>query len=186
MGITVDEARELMHDWVESPSLRGHMEAVATCMAGYAAKVAPDQLDDWFVAGLLHDMDYERHPTEEEHPFVGVEHLKSRDDVSPEIIRAILSHADYSGVPREDDMSRHLHAVDELAGFIVACARVRPDGIAELESKSVLKKLKNLKFAAAVSRDDVRNGAEAIGIELSEHIGNCIGFLRAERERLGI
>lgn len=186
MSISIDQARELMHHWVESPSLRNHMECVAACMHGYSGRVDPERVTEWTVSGLLHDMDYEKHPTIEEHPFVAVEHLKGRDDVDPEIIKAILAHADYSGVERDTDMCRYLFAVDELAGFIVACARVRPEGIVELQPKSVLKKLKNLKFAAAVSRDDVRNGAEAIGIELSEHIGNCIEFLREDRERLGI
>ena len=186
MGISIEQARDLVHEWVESPSLRNHMECVAACMNGYASRIEPDRIQEWTVAGLLHDMDYERHPTVEEHPYVAVEHLKGCDDVDPEIVRAILAHADYSGVERDTDMCRYLFAVDELAGFIVACARVHPEGIGELKSKSVLKKLRNLKFAAAVSRDDVRNGAEAIGIELSEHIDNCIGFLREDRERLGI
>ena len=186
MSITVDQARELMHEWVESPSLRAHMEAVATCMGGYASEIAPEERDDWIIAGLLHDMDYERHPTEEEHPYVGVEHLRARGDVRSEITRAILAHADYSGVPREDDLSRYLYAVDELAGFIVACAKVRPDGIASLEARSVRKKLKNLKFAAAVSREDVARGAEDIGLDPAVHIENCIAFMRADDQRLGI
>lgn len=186
MSISVDEARELMHEWVESASLRTHMECVAACMSWYAARVQPDRQDDWVVAGLLHDMDYEKHPTIEEHPFVCVEHLKTRGDVPEEVVRAILSHADYSGAPRDTDMARHLFAVDELAGFITACSRVRPDGIVELETKSVRKKLKNLKFAAAVSRDDVAKGAEEIKLELVDHITNCIDALRGQRERLGI
>ena len=114
------------------------------------------------------------------------EHLRARGDVPEEIINAILAHADYSGVPRETDMARYLYAVDELAGFIVACARVRPDGIGELQPKSVKKKLKDKKFAAAVNRDDIRVGAEAIGIEMTDHIANCIEAMRSDRERLGI
>lgn len=186
MSITIDQARALMHEWVESPSLRTHNECVAACMDWYAGRVAPDDREQWVVAGLLHDMDYERHPTVEEHPFVGVEHLRGRGDVPEAVTTAILAHADYSDTPRETPLCHHLYAVDELSGFITACSRVRPTGIAELEPKSVLKKLKNLKFAAAVDRDDIRRGAGEIGVELADHIGNCIEALRGERERLGI
>lgn len=186
MGISIDEARALMHEWVENPSLRTHMESVASCMAGYAERIDPDHADDWIVTGLLHDLDYEKHPTVEEHPFVCAEHLKSRGDVAPEIINAILAHADYSGVPRETDLAKHLFAVDELAGFIVACSRVRPDGIGDLQPKSVKKKLKDKAFAAAVDRDDIRQGAEEIGLDITDHIANCIDAMRSDREHLGI
>ena len=175
-----------MHEWVESPSLRVHMESVASCMAGYAAKVDPDSSDAWVIAGLLHDMDYERHPTEDEHPFVCVEHLKTRGDVGDDITNAILAHADYSGVPRETPMAKYLYACDELAGFIVACARVRPNGIEDLQPKSVKKKLKDKGFAAAVNRDDITEGCEALEMDLSDHIQNCIDSMRANRELLGI
>lgn len=186
MEISVDEARELMHEWVDSPSLRGHMEAVAACMAAYASKVEPDKRDQWIVAGLLHDMDYERHPTSEEHPFVCAEYLKSRGDVDPAIIDAILAHAEYSGVPRATPLARHLFACDELAGFIVACARVRPNGIDDLHPKSVKKKLKDKKFAAGVHREEISQGVDELGVDLTDHIQVCIDAMREERERLGL
>ena len=186
MSMTVSQARELMQSWVENPSLRGHMECVARCMRVQGEALDPDHADDWEVTGLLHDMDYEKHPTIEEHPFVAVQALRDRGDVPDSVIQSILGHADYSGVPRETLMAKHLFACDELAGFIVACARVRPDGISELQVKSILKKLKNAKFAAAVSRDDVRNGAAEIGRELDEHIEVCLEALRSDRERLEI
>ena len=136
-AITIEQARTLMHDWVASDALRIHMEAVACCMAAYARTVEPEQEDRWRIAGLLHDFDYERHPTEAEHPFVGTTHLRERGDVDEEIIEAILGHAQYSGTPRTTAMAKHLFAVDELAGFIVACCKVRPNGIADLSPKSV-------------------------------------------------
>ncbi len=181
----VDEARALMEEWTESHALRVHMECVAACMGAYADRLAPADKDRWLVAGLLHDFDYERHPTTDEHPFVGVRHLESIG-VDEEIRTAILGHADYSGVPRETAMAKTLFAVDELAGFIVACSKVRPEGIATLEPKSVKKKLKNLAFAAAVSRDDITNGVEAMGVDLTEHIQLCIDAIRCEAERLSV
>ena len=139
--MTADAARALMHEWTESPALRAHMEAVAACMGAYADRQQPAEKERWIVAGLLHDMDYEKHPSREEHPFVGVSHLRERGDVDDEIIQAILGHAEYSGTPRVTPMQKALFAVDELAGFIVACAKVRPNGIGDLEPKSVKKKL---------------------------------------------
>ena len=184
MAITVQQARELMHEWVESPSLRNHMECVACCARSYGMHNGPEEADRWAIAGLLHDMDYERHPTTEEHPFVGVEYLRGRGDVDEEILQAILAHADYSGEPRTSALARHLFACDELAGFIVACSRVIPNGIQDLQLKSVKKKLKHSKFAAAVNRDDIRIGAEEIEVELDTHIQNCIDALVADRDRL--
>jgi predicted hydrolase (HD superfamily) len=186
MTMTPDQARALMHDWTESPALRTHMEAVAACMAAYAGRLEPDEQDRWIVAGLLHDFDYEKHPTREEHPFIGVEHLRQRGDVDEQIIEAILGHADYSGVARTTPMARALFAVDELAGFIVACCKVRPNGIDDLQPKSVRKKLKDKAFAAAVSRQDISTGIEELGVEPSEHIQTCIDALRSEQERLGL
>ena len=184
--MTPEEARTLMHEWVESPSLRGHMEAVAAAMAHHAKTHDPDRVDAWIVTGLLHDFDYEKHPTEEEHPFVGVEHLRSRGDVEEEIIQAILGHALYSGVARDSAMAKHLFASDELSGLIVACCKVRPDGIESLAPKSVKKKLKDKAFAAAVSRDDINLGIEELQVDLTEHIQACIDGIRAERERVGV
>jgi predicted hydrolase (HD superfamily) len=191
--MTPDQARSLMHQWVQSPSLRAHMEAVAACMAAYADQLAPGQRDRWIVCGLLHDFDYEKHPTAEEHPFVGVEHLKSQG-IDGETTTAILGHADYSGVPRESPMAIALYAVDELAGFIVACAKVRPNGISDLEARSVRKKLKDKAFAAAVSREDIARGivelaplmnADPATFE-SPHIQTCIDAIRAEAPRVGL
>lgn len=183
--MNIDEARALMHAWVASESLRGHMEAVAACMAHHARRVAPDEVERWTVAGLLHDFDYERHPTPAEHPFVGVEHLRDCG-VDAEILDAILGHAGHSGVPRTTAMAKHLFACDELAGFIVAVAKVRPNGIADLEAKSVRKKLKDKAFAAAVSRDDIAKGVEELGVDPSEHITECIEAIRGEAARVGL
>ena len=184
--MTVDEARALMHEWTQSVALRNHMECVAVCMGAYADRYEPDQRDRWIVTGLLHDMDYDRHPTTEEHPFVAIKHLRSRGDVDEEILAAILGHAEYSGVPRETMLAKVLFAVDELAGFIGACCKVRPNGIADLEPKSVRKKLKDKAFAAAVSRQDIQKGIEELDVEQTEHLQACIDALRAESGRLGL
>jgi len=175
------EARALMHEWTASPALRVHMEAVAACVTAYAARLDPAQSDRWFVCGILHDFDYEKHPSKTEHPFVGVKLLESLG-VDGEIRTAILGHADYSGVPRETPMAKALFACDELAGFIVACAKVRPDGLASLEPKSVKKKLKDKGFAAAVSREDIAIGvaelAPLTGLDEDAHIQVCIDAVR--------
>ena len=184
MSITVDQARALMHQWVASEGLRHHMECVAACMQAAALKVEPTEVDRWRVCGLLHDFDYEQYPTQEEHPFIGVAHLRERGDVDSEIIEAILGHATYSGVPRESAMAKHLFAVDELAGFIVAVCKVRPNGIEGLKPKSVLKKLKTANFAAAVSRQDIALGCLELGLEKAEHIQACIDALSARAQDL--
>ena len=183
--MTIDEARELMQQWTESPALRVHMESVAACMRAYGKRLALDDVDRWVVCGLLHDFDYEKHPTAEEHPFVGVKELEQRG-IDEDIRTAILGHAQYSGVPRETPMAKSLFAVDELAGFIVACCKVRPNGIESLAPKSVKKKLKDKAFAAAVSREDIALGAEELGVDMTDHIQTCIDAMRAERERLGL
>ena len=174
-----------MNEWTPSPALRTHMESVAACMGAYADQLEPSQRDRWVACGLLHDMDYERHPSTSEHPFVAVEHLRKRG-VDEEILTAILGHAQYSGTPRTTPMAKALFAVDELAGFIVACCKVRPNGIADLEPSSVRKKLKDKAFAAAVSREDIRVGISEMGVDETQHIQKCIDALRAERQRLGI
>ena len=184
--MTPDEARALMNEWTGSEALRIHMESVAACMAAYADKLEPDQSDRWVVAGLLHDMDYEKHPTQEEHPFIAVEHLRTNTDVDDEIITAILGHAEYSGTPRESTMAKALFAVDELAGFIGACYKVRPNGISDLTPKSVKKKLKTVAFAAAVNRQDIATGIEELGVDQTEHIQVCIDAMRGEKARLGL
>jgi predicted hydrolase (HD superfamily) len=175
-----------MHEWTTSPALRGHMEAVAACMSAYADKLQPDERDRWIVCGLLHDMDYEKHPTPSEHPFVAVKMLRDGSMVDEEITNAILGHAEYSGTPRETLMAKSLFAVDELAGFIVACAKVRPTGITDMEPSSVKKKLKDKPFAAAVSREDIRKGIAEMQVDETEHIRTCIGAIRSERARVGI
>ena len=183
--MTIDQARALMNEWTPNPALRVHMEAVAACMGAYADQLEPAQRDRWVVCGLLHDMDYERHPSKEQHPFVAVEHLRKLG-VDDEILTAILGHAEYSGTPRVTPMAKALFAVDELAGFIVACCKVRPNGIGDLEPSSVRKKLKDKAFAAAVSREDIRKGIAELGVDETQHIQTCINALRANRERLGI
>src|SRR2546423_9416548 len=183
--MTIDQAGALMQQWTASPALRVHMECVAACMGAYAQMLQPDQKDRWIVCGLLHDMDYETHPTPAEHPFVAVEHLR-KIGVDEEILTAILGHAEYSNTPRVTPMSKALFAVDELAGFIVACAKVRPNGIADMEPSSVRKKLKDKAFAAAVSREDIRKGIAEMAVDETEHIRTCIGAMRDEREKLGL
>ena len=180
MSLSIDAARALMREWVANPSLRVHMESVAACMAAYASIVEPAEAARWTICGLLHDFDYERHPTPEEHPRVGVAHLRSLG-VDEEILDAIMGHAEYTGTPRVTPMAKHLFAVDELAGFIVACAKVRPDGLATLEPASVVKKLKTPAFAAAVSRSDIDRGMRELGIEPAGeagHIARCIAAIR--------
>ena len=183
--MTSDDARALMNEWTHNPALRVHMEAVAACMGAYADQLDPAQRDRWVACGLLHDMDYERHPSTSEHPFVAVEHLRKLG-VDEEILTAILGHAQYSGTPRATPMAKTLFAVDELAGFIVACCKVRPNGIADLEPSSVRKKLKDKAFAAAVSREDIRTGIAELGVDETEHVRTCIDAIRAERQRLGV
>jgi len=175
-----------MHEWTESEALRVHMESVAACMAACAEQHEPDQKDRWIVAGLLHDFDYERYPTLEDHPFRGVEYLRANTDLDEEVINTILAHAPHTGQPRDTIMARCIFAVDELAGFIVACCKVRPNGIDDLAPKSVKKKLKDKAFAAAVSRQDIALGIEELGVDPTEHIQRCIDAMRAEKERLGL
>ena len=183
--MTIDQARKLMNEWTTSPALRIHMESVAACMAAYADQVDPAQRERWIICGLLHDMDDERHPTPAEHPTVGVNHLRQLG-VDDEICTAILGHAEYLNVPRVTPMARTLFAVDELAGFIVACCKVRPNGIADLEPSSVRKKQKDKAFAAAVSREDIRKGIAELGVDETQHIQKCINAMRGERARLGL
>lgn len=188
--MNLDDARRIMHEWTTSPALRVHMECVAACMGAYAAVLAPDLAPDdderWRIAGLLHDFDYERHPSIQEHPAVGVAWLREHADadVDEEILEAILGHNEATNVPRTTPMAHALFAVDELAGFIVACAKVRPNGISDLAPKSVRKKLKDRAFAAAVSRDDIRTGIAELAVDETEHIQRCIDAIRAEAERL--
>jgi putative nucleotidyltransferase with HDIG domain len=186
--ISRDEAVDLLHEWVESESLRRHCYAVEAAMRAYAGKFGADE-ELWGVTGLLHDADYERFPdmddTEKGHPRSIMAHLESRD-APPEMVRGIASHADFLDVSRDSDMEKCLFAVDELCGFVVACAYVRPDGIVGMTPKSVKKKLKTPAFAAAVDRDDVRNGAEQLGVDFDEHVAFVIAALEARRAELGL
>ncbi len=154
-------------------------------MRAYAAKVGEDEAL-WGVVGLLHDFDYEKYPSREDHPYKGNEILKERG-WSDEIRRAIMSHAEYSGVTRESAMEKALFACDELAGFITACALVKPGkSLAEVEAKSVRKKMKDKAFARSVSRDDIINGAADLGVDLEEHIAFCIEAMKGIAEQLGL
>jgi len=183
-----DEARSLLTEWVQSESLRRHCLAVATAMEAYARLNDADD-ERWYVVGLLHDMDYERFPdmddTESGHPRSGMKELESRG-VDPEIVRAIASHADFMGVPRESQMEKTLYAVDELSGFLLACAYVRPQGLEGLTPKSVKKKLKQPSFAAAVNREDVREGAAQLGVDFDEHVAFVIAALSERADELGV
>jgi putative nucleotidyltransferase with HDIG domain len=179
-----EESWELLCEWTESDSLRKHMLAVEAAMRAYARKFGEDE-EKWGITGLLHDMDYEKHPTPDEHPMVGVRELESRG-YPQDVIHAIKSHADYLDVPRDTLMSKTLYAVDELSGFIVACALVRPEGLEGLKAKSVRKKMKQRSFAATVNREDIVRGAEELGVDLSEHIEFVALALRDRSEALGL
>src|SRR5438067_12599519 len=171
-----DEAWDLLCEWVSSASLRRHCLAVSTAMTAHAERFGED-VELWSVVGLLHDMDYERHPDlETGHPRHAIAELERRG-VDPVIVRAIASHADFLGVPRESQLEKTLYAVDELSGFLLACAYVRPQGLDGLTPKSVKKKLKQPSFAAAVNREDVREGAEQLGVDFDEHVAFVIAAL---------
>ena len=175
----------LLTEFTQSESLRKHALAVEACMRAYARKLGGDE-EQWALVGLLHDFDYERYPTAVEHPFKGSEILKQRgwpDDLR----RAILSHADYSGVTRESPMEKALFACDELAGFITATALVKPNkSLAEVDAKSVRKRMKDKAFARSVSRDDIINGAADLGIDLDEHITFCVEAMKTIAPELGL
>ena len=175
----------LLTEFTQSESLRKHALAVEACMRAYARKAGADE-ELWGLVGLLHDFDYEKFPTAEEHPYKGNEILKERG-YSEEVRRAIMSHAEYSGVPRITPMEKALFACDELAGFITACALVKPGkSLAEVEAASVKKKMKDKAFARSVNRDDIRNGAADLGVELEEHIAFCIQAMKAIAAELGL
>ena len=183
------KARALLHEWVESESLRKHCEAVSACLRHVARRDGEDE-DLWGAVGLLHDMDFEKHPNLElaadGHPFVGVAYLRD-NGWGQTVCRAILSHADYSGVEPESALEKTLSAVDELSGFVIAVALVRPDkSIHNVEVKSVRKKMKDKAFAAKVNREEIVRGAERLGVPLEEMIGEVIVALRAESDRLGV
>jgi len=190
MGELADRALTILHDWVKSESLRKHCYAVADSMK-YLAQQRGEDVDLWEAVGLLHDMDYEKHPNLERsptegHPFVGVKWLRD-NGWSEEVCRAILSHADYSGVAPEMNLEKTLRAVDELSGFVVAVALVRPTkSINDVDLASVKKKMKDKAFARAVNRDEIVHGAEQLGMPLDEVITNVIAALKADADRLGL
>lgn len=191
-----DAALQLMEEWTEGQSLRKHALSVSFCCEAYAhlesnrldesAAIAADRADTYASTGLLHDFDYERHPSAEEHPVVGVNFLRERG-WPEEILHAILAHADYTGVQPETHLDRTLFACDELAGFLTACALVKPTrSIAEVEAKGAVKKMKDKGFARAVKREDMIQGAALLGVSLEEHVAVCLSAMQARAAELGL
>ena len=198
MGEKLGQAQALatLQEWTTGESLRKHGIAVSVCVEAYGrmeaerlglrGAEAAEFVEMYASAGLLHDMDYEKHPTREEHPFVGVKYL--REQGWPDsVLHAILAHADYSGVPRESHLDKALFACDELAGFLTACALVKPTrSIYEVEVAGVRKKMKDKAFARAVLREDITGGAELLGFSVDEHVGNCLRAMQARAGELGL
>jgi predicted hydrolase (HD superfamily) len=191
-----EQAWSLLTEWTQSESLRKHALAVEACVLAYGEAEADRMgiggserdalLQLYSTTALLHDFDYERHPTAEDHPFVGVRELE-RLGWPPEMRHAILGHAQYSGVPRDTHLAKALFACDELAGFLTACALVKPSrSIAEVETSSVRKKMKDKAFARAINRQDIVQGAGELNIDLDEHIGFCITAMRSKSSQLGL
>jgi len=185
MSLSRQDAWKLLTEYTQGESLRKHMLAVEAAVRGYARQFGEDE-DDWGVVALLHDFDYERYPDQANHPYRGVEVLRAHG--YPEwVTRAILSHADYSGVPRESRLEKTLYACDEMAGIVTAAALVRPSkSILDLEASSVIKRMKDKAFARAVNREDLRRGAEELGLPLDQHIANVIVFMREQADALGL
>ena len=185
MKLSREDAWALVTEYTLTESLRKHMLAVDAAVRGYA-RLWGENEEEWGVVALLHDFDYERWPDPANHPFRGVEILQEKG-YPAWVTRAILSHADYSGVARESRLEKALYACDEMSGFVTAAALVRPSkSVLDLEAPSVLKRMKDKAFARAVSREDLKRGAEEIGLPLEEHAANVIAFLRAEAEPLGL
>ena len=186
--ISRDSAWHLLCEYTRSESLRKHALAVEACMTAYARRFGLDQQSQalFALAGLLHDFDYEKHPTPEEHPFVGNKVLRERG-YPDEVMHAILAHADYSGVKRESQMDKVLYACDELSGLITAATLVKPSkNISDLDARSVRKKMKDKAFARTVHRDDIINGAADLGVDLDEHITFCIEAMKGIAGQLGL
>jgi len=185
MTIDRESAWCLLTEFTQSESLRKHALSVEACMRAYARKFGSDE-GFWGIVGLLHDFDYEKYPSLDDHPYKGNEILKERG-YPEEIRKAIMSHADYTGVPRDTPMEKALFACDELAGFITAVALIKPGkSLAEVEAKSVRKRMKDKAFARKVNRDDIVNGAAGLGVDLEEHITFCIEALKPIADRLGL
>jgi putative nucleotidyltransferase with HDIG domain len=182
-----DQAYELMKEWTQSDSLRKHMLSVETAVVAYAQKYSEDE-NKWAVTALLHDFDYEKHPelSQNGHPFVGVQYLREQG-YDEDILEAILGHADFSGVPRTTLLAKTLYACDEITGLITAAVYVRPDkNIANQSVDSLKKKFKDKAFAKGVNREDVKRGAEELGIELWEHVGFVLTSMQARSDVLGL
>jgi predicted hydrolase (HD superfamily) len=178
-----EEALQLLEEWVPNAGLRNHMKCVEAAMRWYARKRGANE-DDWGLAGLLHDLDWEKYP--EEHPLRAVEELRSRG-YPEEMLHAILAHrGDFTNTPAESEMDKHLLACDEITGLITATALMRPTGIDDLTAKSVVKKMKDKAFARGVSREDVQHGTELIGVELNQHISNVIEAMQGIKSELGL
>jgi len=181
--VSRDQAWTLLCEWTKSDSLRRHMLAVEAAMRAYAPRFDGD-VELWGLTGLVHDLDYERYPNlEDGHPRYALKELEERG-YAPELVRAVASHADFLGVSRDTPMEKALFAVDELCGFILAVAYVRPEGLVGMTPKSVKKKLKQPSFAAAVNRDELRHGAQELGVDFDEHLQIVIDALTAQREEL--
>jgi len=191
-----ERALQLLEEWTKGESLRKHGLAVSVCAEAYGVLEAArlglegDQAAEFVTmyasAGLLHDMDYEQHPTQQEHPFVGVAALREQGWPEP-VLHAILAHADYSGVACESHLDKALFACDELAGFLTACALVKPTkSVLDVEVKGVLKKMKDKAFARAVKREDITAGASLLGLTVEEHVGNCLRAMQARAAELGM
>ena len=185
MTPTRADAWQLLTEWTTGESLRKHALAVEAAVRGYARLAGADE-EEWGLVALMHDFDYERYPTAADHPFRGCEELRRRG--YPEwVMKAILSHANYSGVPRETPLEHTLFACDEMAGFVTAAALVRPSkSVLDLEPASVIKRMKDKAFARAVSREDLRLGAEALNLTLDTHVANVIASLREQADTLGL
>ena len=185
MTVTRADAWQLLNEYTKNESLLKHALAVEAAVGGYARRFGEDE-EGWGIAALLHDFDYERWPNASDHPFRGSDILRERG--YPEwVIRAILSHADYTGVLRESLLEKTLFACDEMAGFITAASLVRPSkSMLDLEPTSVMKRMKDKAFARGVKREDLRAGAELLGVPLDRHIANVIGFMRERADELGL
>jgi putative nucleotidyltransferase with HDIG domain len=182
---TRDQAWELFCEWTQSESLRKHVLGVEAAMVAYARRWGEDE-ELWAATGILHDLDYEQHPDlETGHPRVALK-LFEEMGYPPELIDAVAGHAPYLGVPRQTSMAKTLYAVDELSGFVAACALVRPTGIEGMAPKSVKKKLKTPAFAAAVNRDEVREAAEELGVDFDDHLRTVIAAMEARKDELGL
>ena len=185
MELSREKAWALLTEFTQTENLQKHALAVEAAVRGYARRFGEDETA-WGVTALLHDFDYDRYPDLGDHPFKGAEILRERG--YPEwLIRAVLSHADHTGVARETRLEHTLFACDEMAGFVTAAALIRPSkSLLDLEAKSVVKRMKEKAFARAVNRDDLRRGAEEIGVPMDEHVANVIGFMREKADELGL